>query len=51
MKSLVNGFSGGFGRVFGRIVAYLFIGYLIYCFINYFDIDLSKYIKILRGSL
>lgn len=51
MKSLINGFSGGFGRVFGRIIAYFVIGYIIYSLIKYFDIDISKYINILRGGL
>lgn len=51
MRSLINGFGGGFGRVFGRIVAYFFIGGIIYYLIKFFDIDLSKYINILKGGI
>lgn len=51
MKYLLNGFSGGFGRVFGRIIAYLVIGFVIYSLLKYYNIDISKYINILRGAL
>lgn len=51
MRSLVNGFGGGFGRVFGRIVAYFIIGFILYYILKTFDIDISKYINILRGGL
>ena len=30
MKSFLNGFTGGLGRAFGRIIAYLLIGALLY---------------------
>ena len=51
MRSLINGFGGGFGRVFGRIVAYLVIGGIVYYLLKYFDIDISKYIKLLKGGI
>lgn len=51
MKSLINGFGSGFGRVFGRIIAYLVIGFSIYYLLKTFNIDISKYINILRGGI
>ena len=51
MKSLVNGFGSGFGRAIGRIFAYLILGYVIYLLLKTFDIDISKYINILRGGI
>lgn len=47
IKSLFNGFTSGLGRTFGRIIAYIIIGYIIYILISSFDIDLSKYLKFL----
>lgn len=51
MKSLINGLGSGFGRAFGRIIAYFVIGYIIYLLLKTFDIDISKYINILRGGI
>lgn len=47
IKSIFNGLGSGFGRAFGRILAYISIGFLLFYLLNIFDIDLSKYLKFL----
>lgn len=52
MKTLLRGIGGGFGRVLGRFLCYIFIGFLIYLLITYLDIDIKSIIpKINLGSL
>ena len=45
MNTLLRGVGSGFGRVFGRIIAYLFIAFIVYVLIKHFDIDISSIIK------
>ena len=46
MKSLINGLGSGFGRSIGRILGFIFIGYIIYLLINYLGIDIKSIIPI-----
>ena len=52
MNYLLRGLSSGFGRAIGRIFSYLFIGFVIYLLITYFDIDIKSIIpKVSIGGL
>lgn len=51
MKSLINGVGGGFGRVLGRLIAYLLIAFIFYFVLKGFDIDLSEILQKLRRFL
>ena len=51
MKYIFRGFGSSFGRVFGRIFAFIVIGIALLFAFKYFDIDISKYGKILGGFL
>lgn len=47
IKSILNGFGSGLGRSFGRLLAFLIFMYIFYLIINYFNIDLSNFLKFL----
>lgn len=52
MNSILRGIGGGFGRVLGRFICYLLIGFIIYLLITTFDIDIKSIIpKIRLGGL
>ena len=52
MNTLLRGIGGGFGRVLGRFLCYIFIGFIIYTLLNYFNIDIKSIIpKINIGGL
>ena len=42
MNILIKSIFGSFSRTIGRIIAYLFIGFVIYLLIKYLDIDLKS---------
>lgn len=44
MKILVRSIAGGFGRVLGRFLFYILVGYLIYIIINKLGINIQDYI-------
>lgn len=44
MKTLLRGVGGGFGRVLGRFICYIFIGVVIYFLFNALDIDITSII-------
>lgn len=44
MRTLLRGIGGGFGRVLGRFICYIFIGFVIYLLITYLDIDIKSII-------
>lgn len=50
MNALLRGLGSGFGRAIGRIVAYIFVGFVIYTLLKYFDIDISKIIDSVKGG-
>lgn len=45
ISTLLRGVGSGFGRVFGRIIAYLIIGFIVYMLLKYFDIDIKDIIS------
>ena len=45
INTLLRGMGSGFGRVFGRIIAYIFIGFVVYLLLKYFDIDVKDIIQ------
>lgn len=45
MKAFLNGFSGGLGRAFGRIIAFILFGFLIFNFFNKNKDDIKSTIK------
>lgn len=52
MRTLLRSFGGGFGRVLGRFICYIFIGFIIYMLINYLNIDIKSIIpKLNLGGL
>ena len=51
MRSLINGIGGGFGRTIGRVLGFIFIGFVIYVLLNYFNIDISSIINKIRGGV
>lgn len=44
MKTLFRGVGSGFGRVLGRFICYLFIGFVLYVLVKALGIDISSYI-------
>lgn len=48
MKSFIRSVSGGFGRVLGRFLFYIIIGYLAYFIIQKLGINISDYIPNIR---
>ena len=48
MNSLLRGIGGGFGRVLGRFLCYIFIGFVIYLLITYLGIDIKSIIPSIR---
>lgn len=44
MTTLFKSMIGGFGRVFGRFIFYIFIGFVIYLLIKYLGIDIKSII-------
>lgn len=44
MKTLVRSITGGFGRVLGRFLFYIVIGFVIYFIIKKLGINLEDYI-------
>lgn len=52
ISSIFRSIGGGFGRVLGRCLGLIFIGFIIYCVINYLDIDIKSIIpKINLGGV
>ncbi len=52
MRTLLRGIGGGFGRVLGRFLCYIFIGVVIYLLITYLGIDIKSIIpKVNIGRL
>lgn len=45
IKTLFRGIGGGFGRVLGRFLCYIFIGVVIYLLITYLNIDIKSIIS------
>ena len=48
MKSFMRSVSGGFGRVLGRFLFYIMIGYLAYFIIQKLGINIGDYIPNIR---
>lgn len=44
IKTLFRGVGSGFGRVLGRFICYIFIAFVIYMIITYFDVDIKSII-------
>ena len=52
IKTLLRGVGGGFGRVLGRFICYLFIAFILYMLITYLDIDIKSILpKVSLGGL
>ena len=45
MNTLLRGVGSGFGRVLGRFIGTIFIGFSIYVLLNALDIDIIGIIK------
>ena len=41
---LFKSITGGFGRVLGRCIGFIFIGFIIYLVINYLGLDIKSII-------
>jgi len=44
MNTLFKSMIGGFGRVLGRFIFYIFIGFVVYLLIKYLGIDIKSII-------
>lgn len=44
IKCLLRGLGGGFGRVLGRFLCYIFLGFALYFIIKTLGINISDYI-------
>lgn len=51
IKTLLRGVGGGFGRVLGRFLCYILLGFLIYFIIKTLGINISDYIPNIRSLI
>lgn len=51
MNSLIRGVGGGIGRVLGRFIGTLLIGFIIYLILTTLNIDISSIISKFRGYI
>ena len=51
LKSVFGGLGRGFLYTIGRILAYFFIGFVIYTLISRFPTDTSDLIPLMRGGI